>query len=920
MIEKTYDPKTIEQTWYHFWEQAGYFAPSKQGEPYCIILPPPNVTGSLHMGHGFQVTLMDALIRYHRMSGRKTLWQVGTDHAGIATQIVVEKQLLQEGIKRQDLGRDAFEQRIWEWKNRSDRRIKDQLRRMGASVDWSREKFSLDPDINRAVTKVFITLYEEGLIYRGNRLVNWDPHLQTAVSDLEVQASEESGFLWYIRYPLAEQEGYLMVATTRPETLLGDTAVAVHPEDERYRHLIGKLLNHPLTGRKIPIIADTYVDPAFGTGCVKITPAHDFNDYAIGQRHHLPFINIFTKEAFLNNQVPAAYQGLERFEARKRVIEDLDKGGFLEKTEAHRLQVPRNERTGVIIEPYLTDQWYIRMQPLAEAAIEAVKQGKMQFVPDTWSKSYFQWLSNIQDWCISRQLWWGHRIPIWYDPEGNVYVAQSEAAVREKYHLPAQLTLTQDEDVLDTWVSASLWPFATLGWPEATETLHSFYPTQVLVTGFDILFFWVARMIMMGLKFTSEVPFQLVYMTGLIRDSEGQKMSKSKGNILDPIDLIDGIGLPDLIRKRCEGLLQPENAKKIEQATRKEFPEGIPAFGTDALRFTYCALANTGRNINFDLGRMEGYRNFCNKLWNAARYVLLNTEDFDSSQQKVEYSQADRWIESRLQATINQVIEAFADYRFDLLAQSLYEFIWNEYCDWYLEFSKPILIGPEASPLQRQGTRLTLLRVLETVLRLLHPVMPFITEDMWQRVAKRLGKQGKTIMLETFPTFNPEKVDLEAEAEMNWLKQMILSVRQIRGEMNISPGKPLVLLVRRGHAIDRERIARNTAFLQTLARLESIAWLENDQSPPPAATAVVNELELFIPLAGAIDKAAELQRLDRELAKIDKELLKIQQKLSNQDYVEKAPQAVVEKERQRSLELQALLEKLKVQRGNLESL
>ncbi|HVV67911.1 MAG TPA: valine--tRNA ligase [Gammaproteobacteria bacterium] len=918
-MEKTYDPKHLEQHWYQTWEQAGYFTPQNSKEPYCIMLPPPNVTGTLHMGHGFQISLMDALIRYQRMCGKQTLWQVGTDHAGIATQMVVERQLLKEGKKRLEIGREAFEQRVWQWKEQSDSTIKGQLRRMGASVDWTRERFSLDPDINQAVVKVFIELFDQGLIYRGKRLVNWDPSLLTAVSDLEVISEEEAGFLWYIRYPLVASKEALIVATTRPETLLGDTAVAVHPEDERYRHFIGQHINHPLTGRTIPIIADTYVDPTFGTGCVKITPAHDFNDYAMGQRHQLPLINILKKDAHINENAPPAYQGLERYVARKRIVADLENLGLLEKVQPHRLQVPRGERSGAVIEPYLTDQWYIKMQSLASAAIDAVKQGQMQFVPENWTKTYFQWLENIQDWCISRQLWWGHRIPVWYDTDGKAYAAENAAQVRKKYHLPSDAILNQDEDVLDTWVSASLWPFATLGWPESTPEFSTFYPTNVLVTGFDILFFWVARMMMMGLKFTGQVPFRTVYITGLIRDSQGQKMSKSKGNVLDPIDLINGIDLAGLITKRTHGLMQADKANKIEQATRKEFPNGIPGFGTDALRFTYCALASTGRNINFDMGRIEGYRNFCNKLWNAARYVLLNTEEHaaDLTSGAVEFSVADRWIRSRLQETILQVTEAFADYRFDLLAQQLYEFTWNEYCDWYLEFSKPVLQGEGATP-EKRGARLTLLVVLEAVLRLLHPIMPFITEEIWQRVAPLLSIQGKTIMLASYPVFDKEQMDVQAAQQIDWLKQVVLSIRQIRGEMNIAPGKPLPLLLRKGDATDKKQVEAHSALLMAMARLASITWLAEDEAAPPAAAAVVNQLELFIPLAGLIDKTAELQRLHKELDKLHKELGRIQQKLANADYVEKAPAAVVEKERQRAEETQALLDKLQAQKERLQ--
>lgn len=923
-MEKTYDPHQLEQRWYQQWEKAGYFLPKLTGQPYCIMLPPPNVTGTLHMGHGFQVSLMDALVRYRRMCGDNTLWQVGTDHAGIATQLVVERQLLQNGIKRNEIGRDAFVDKVWQWKHQSDGTIKGQLRRMGASLDWSRERFSLDDDISQAVIHVFTTLYDEGLIYRGKRLVNWDPSLLTAVSDLEVISHEEDGFLWYIRYPVIESSEVIVVATTRPETLLGDVAVAVNPQDERYQHLIGKYLRHPLTQHSIPIIADDYVDPAFGSGCVKITPAHDFNDYAIGQRHRLPSINIFTPTAHLNDNVPEVYRGLERFAARKRIVQDLEALDMIEKIQPHKLQVPRGDRSNTVIEPYLTDQWYVRAQPLAEPALAAVKHGDIQFVPENWNKTYFRWLENIEDWCISRQLWWGHRIPAWYDDAGNIYVGANEQAVREKYHLGA-IPLRQDEDVLDTWFSSSLWPFATLGWPAATAEFHTFYPTNVLLTGFDILFFWVARMIMMGLKFTGKVPFNTVYITGLIRDSEGQKMSKSKGNILDPIDLIDGIDLESLIQKRTQGLMQPDKAKKIEQATRRDFPQGIPAFGTDALRFTYCALANTGRDIRFDLGRIEGYRNFCNKLWNAARYVLMNTENVivptsTTNNQLLELTLPDRWILSRLEKTIQTVIQCFAQYRFDLLAQALYEFTWNEYCDWYLEFSKPVLVGENVSPERQYGTRHTLLYVLETLLRLIHPLMPFITEEIWQRIAPLVGKSGDTIMLQPYPIADDSKLDAQADADIEWLKKTILALRQIRAEMNIAPRKELPLLLRKGNAADKQRITRNLSFLQNLAKLSSVTWLTDAQTPPAAAIALVDELELLIPLAGIIDKQAELARLEKELVKLEKEITRVQQKLGNSDYTAKAPAEVVAKERARLQELDEAIEKMRAQRLRLEGL
>lgn len=905
-MEKTYNPKQLESHWYSSWEAAGYFVPRNDvAAPYCIMLPPPNVTGTLHMGHGFQVTLMDALIRYHRMLGLSTLWQAGTDHAGIATQMVVERQLAQEGLDRRTLGRDAFVDRVWDWKGRSDGTIKRQLRRMGASLDWTCEKFTLDPAIHDAVMHVFETLYDEGLIYRGKRLVNWDPQLLTALSDLEVISEATPGSLWHLRYPVVGSDEVLITATTRPETMLGDVAVAVHPDDDRYRHLIGQHVHLPLTDRTIPIIADTYVDPEFGTGCVKITPAHDFNDYSVAQRHDLEMINIFTPMAYMNENVPVDYQGIERFAAREKILQDLSAQGLLEKTESHTLQIPRGERSGVIVEPYLTDQWYVRAAEFAGPAIEAVKDGKIKFVPDNWTKTYYQWLENIEDWCISRQLWWGHRIPAWYDASGKVYVGKSEAHVREKYGVPQTLALTQDDDVLDTWFSSALWPFVTLGWPEQTSAFEKFYPTSVLVTGFDILFFWVARMVMMGLKFTGKIPFETVYVTGLIRDSEGKKMSKSKGNVLDPIDLVDGISLAALVEKRVTGMMQGD-AQKIAAATRRDFPEGIPAFGTDALRFTYCALANTGRDIRFDMGRIEGYRNFCNKLWNAARYVLMNTENQVAvTSETYELSLADRWIRSKCQETIEKSRQAFAQYRFDLLAQTLYEFTWNEYCDWYLELCK-------THP-QQPGTRHTLLVVLETIQRLLHPLIPFITEEIWQKIVPQLGIQSETIMLQPYPEVNEAYFDQAASDEIEWLKRVILGVRQIRAEMNISPGKQLPVLLQGGTTLDRERLARNHAYLSTLAKLASIDWLPDNAAPPASATALVDELALFIPIAGVIDLKQELARLQREIGKLADELTKVQSRLQNTGYLSKAPAPVVARERQRAEELEMTLRELQVQ-------
>jgi len=900
-MEKTYSPPNIETKWYQFWENSGFFAPNQTATPYCILLPPPNVTGSLHMGHGFQDTIMDTLIRYHRMRGENVLWQAGTDHAGIATQMVVERQLLAEGKTRHDLGRENFIQKIWQWKQESGSNITRQLRRLGASPDWQRERFTMDEGFSFAVNEVFIRLYQEGLIYRGQRLVNWDPELLTAVSDLEVISEETKGELWYIRYPLLNGKGHLVVATTRPETLLGDVAVAVHPDDERYKSYIGQHVKLPLTDRTIPIIADITVDPAFGTGCVKITPAHDFNDYAMGQRHQLPMITIFTPNARINQNAPAAYQGLDRFEARKRIVADLTAQNLLEKIEPHTLKIPRGDRSHAIIEPYLTNQWFMKMAPLAEPAIKAVKTGELKFVPEGWSKTYFQWLENIEDWCISRQLWWGHRIPAWFDHEGNIFVGQDEASIRAQYKLSADVVLQQENDVLDTWFSAALWPFVTLGWPQETNELKSFYPTSVLVTGFDIIFFWVARMVMLGLKFTQQLPFKEVYITGLIRDQDGQKMSKSKGNVLDPIDLIDGIELPELIKKRTTGLMQPAMAQKITDTTRKQFPQGIPAFGTDALRITYCALASNNREIRFELNRVEGYRNFCNKLWNAARFVLLHTEEKEIGllESQREHTAVDLWILSRLQATIQQVQQHFTDYRFDLLVQALYEFTWNEYCDWYLEFAKSVLTNSNSSVATLRGTRYTLLYVLETVLRLLHPIMPFITEEIWQRMAPLLKISGNTIMLQPYPQFDASKINSTAVAQIEWLKTIILNIRTIRSEMTIAPGRLIPLLCFKGTEQDRIYMQQHEALIKNLAKIDSITWLGTQDAIPQAAMALAGELQLLIPLAGLIDVTAETNRIKKELDKLTKEFEKANNKLNNAEFVKNAPEAVVVQEQER---------------------
>jgi valyl-tRNA synthetase len=963
-MDKTYNPHAIEQHWYQIWEDRGYFKPSGRGAPFCIMIPPPNVTGTLHMGHAFQDTLMDALIRYHRMRGYNTLWQPGTDHAGIATQMMVEHQLNAEGKTRHALGREKFLERVWQWKEASGGMITRQLRRLGASVDWSRERFTMDEGLSRAVNEVFVRLYREGLIYRGQRLVNWDPALCTAVSDLEVQLQEEQGHLWHIRYPLADGSGHLVVATTRPETMLGDAAVAVHPNDERYRHLVGAQVQLPLTGRSIPVIADEYVDPKFGTGCVKITPAHDFNDFQVGARHSLAKLNIFTPGAKINEKGPQPYRDLDRFEARKRIVADLEAQDLLEKVEDHKLKVPRGDRTGEVLEPFLTDQWFVKIAPLAEPAIEAVEDGRIRFIPENWAKTYFEWMRNIEDWCISRQLWWGHRIPAWYDDQGREYVGRDQDEARNKYgsRPPPGSALIQEEDVLDTWFSSALWPFSTLGWPDQTPELKTFYPTSVLVTGFDIIFFWIARMIMLGLKFMGDVPFRQIYIHGLVRDSEGQKMSKSKGNVLDPIDLIDGITLDALIMKRVSGLMQPRMAKQIEATTRKHFPNGIPAHGADALRFTFAALASTGRDIKFDLGRIEGYRNFCNKLWNAARYVLMNCEGRDLGSRKLpapqpalnkerasppllaeegrqeegwgkseyELSLPDRWIISRLQMVTAEVAKHFEVYRFDLIAQAIYDFTWHDYCDWYLEFSKPILQTerkcPSPSPCQSEissspvtwgdlqhSTRCTLIRVLESLLRLLHPIMPFITEEIWQQVAPLTGRRGETVQLQPYPEPDAVKIDAQAIEELEWVKTFVMGVRRVRAGLNIAPGKPLSVILQNWDEADKIRFMRNEYLINALARLETASWLNDQAAPPQAAIALVGEMRILIPLKGLIDKEAELNRLEKELGKLRVTLEKGETKLQNAGFVERAPADIIDKERARVAELRSSLAHLEEQ-------
>ena len=944
-MDKTYQPHAIETSWYQTWESNNYFAPQGSGEPYTIMIPPPNVTGSLHMGHGFNNAIMDALIRFRRMQGRNTLWQPGTDHAGIATQMVVERQLGAQGVSRHDLGREKFLDKVWQWKEESGGHITRQIRRLGSSVDWSRERFTMDEGLSEAVKEAFVRLHEDGLIYRGKRLVNWDTKLHTAISDLEVENHDEKGHLWHLRYPLADGcktadgEDYLVVATTRPETMLGDAAVAVHPEDERYKNLIGRHIMLPLVNRLIPIIADDYVDLEFGTGCVKITPAHDFNDYEVGKRHHLPLINIFDQNACIlaraqvfnidgsvndkiDGSLPDGYAHMDRFDARKAIVAEFDAMSLLEKIDDHGLKVPRGDRSGTIIEPWLTDQWYVSTKPLAEKAIAAVESGDIQFVPKQYENMYFSWMRDIQDWCISRQLWWGHRIPAWYDEAGNVYVGRDEVEVRSKYNLCNNVELRQDEDVLDTWFSSGLWTFSTLGWPEQTDFLKTFHPTDVLVTGFDIIFFWVARMIMLSTHLTGQIPFKTVYVHGLVRDGQGQKMSKSKGNVLDPLDIVDGITLDELLQKRTSGMMQPKLAEKIAKQTRTEFPEGIASYGTDALRFTFCSLASTGRDVKFDMGRVEGYRNFCNKIWNAANFVFENTEDRDTgiNDEPVELSSVDRWIISSLQRTEAEVTRQLEAFRFDLAAQALYEFIWDEYCAWYLELVKPVLWDETASVERQRGTRRTLVRVLETALRLAHPFMPFITEEIWQRVAPLAGKSGPTLMLQPWPEFNPERIDEAAEGDIEWVKAFMLGIRQIRGEMNISMAKRIDVVLGDASESDQRRLADNEPLLKKLAKLESVRVLNQGEEPPLSATALVGDMQVLVPMAGLIDKDAELARLDKEIGRLDGEVKRVGGKLGNAGFVDKAPAEVIDKERAKLAEAEQAKARLVEQRERIASL
>ncbi len=915
-MEKTYNPEQIEAKYRSLWEDKNLFSSDANftsESAYSIMLPPTNVTGSLHMGHAFQHTIMDVLTRYHRGKGDQTLWQPGTDHAGIATQMVVERQLATQDITRHDLGREKFIEKIWDWKEQSGGTITSQMRRLGSSVDWEKERFTMDEDMSNAVKKVFVQLHQEGLIYRGKRLVNWDPVLQTALSDLEVMASEENGFMYHIKYPFIDGSGFMQIATTRPETMLADGALAVNPSDERYQDKAGMMVHVPLTDRKIPVITDNYVDIEFGTGCVKITPAHDFNDWEVGRRHKMEIINLFTLDAKMNENAPKPYQNMDRFAARKKIIQDLDDANLLVKIVPHKLTPPRGDRTGTILEPYLTDQWFVKVAPLAKPAIDAVKNGDIRFIPENWDKTYYNWMENIDDWCISRQIWWGHRIPAWYENNGNIFVANSEEEAQTQ--AGEGVKIRQDEDVLDTWFSSALWPFSTLGWPEKTPDLARFYPTDVLVTGFDIIFFWVARMIMFGLKFTGEVPFKDIYITGLIKDGQGQKMSKSKGNVLDPIDLIDGISLEDLLEKRTQGMMQPKMAKKINKQTEQEFADGIPAFGTDALRFTFAALASFGRDIKFDLKRIEGYRNFCNKLWNASRFVLIKLEG-ETVNPNADLSTADKWILSRLQDTKKNVEKHLKDYRLDLMSQELYEFVWHDYCDWYLELSKPLLQDEKT----KAGTQATLIKVLNEMITLLHPIIPFITEEIFEQCNVITGKDSVSLMTQSYPEVDQKLSSTDSEDEIKWLQTFILGIRKIRGEMNIPPSKPLPCFVQNFNANDETYLQKNANILNVLAKMDNIEKLNPTDDAPESAMALVGEMKILIPLSGLIDKDQEIARLNKEIEKLEKQKMQFEGKLNNEKFVLGAPEAIVNVERERLSETLSAIKDLNEQLVKISSL
>ena len=929
-MENSFKPAEIEQQLYSKWEQLNYFAPTQKDNErnFCVLIPPPNITGTLHMGHAFNHTLIDILIRHSRMKGERTLWQAGTDHAGIATQMLVERKLAEENQTKSDLGREKFIDKVWEWRRSSGTTISEQIRRMGSSIDWSRERFTMDDDYADAVIEVFVRLYDEGLIYRGKRLVNWDPELKTAISDLEVENTEEEGHLWHFRYPLSDNVktktglSYLVVATTRPETMLGDTAVAVHPDDERYQDIVGSFVELPLCDRKIPIISDEYVDPEFGTGCVKITPAHDFNDNEVGKRHDLPLISVLTEDACVNQNSPIAYQGLDRFEARNKIVQDLKDMDLLESIENHKLMVPRGDRSGSVIEPLLTDQWFVKIEPLASPAIDAVKQERVRFVPKQYENVYFSWMNNIQDWCISRQQWWGHQIPAFYDSAGNIFVAKDEQQARAKYSLDPSVALTKDEDVLETWFSSALWPFATMGWPDSSEDLDRFLPSSTLITGHDIIFFWVARMIMMTLHFTDKVPFETVYIHGLVRDADGQKMSKTKGNGLDPLDFIDGISLEELIQKRTTNLTQPQMAERIEKSTRKEFANGIESYGTDALRFTFASLATTGKDARFDVKRLEGYRNFCNKLWNAAKFVLANTENyqFEKTEAKIERSSINSWINTKTNRLIKDVDYAIDTYRFDLYANHLYEFIWHEYCDWFLEFSKTILWDEAQKESTKVETQKALLEVLETILRLAHPIIPFITETIWLTLASKLGIEEDTIMLEAFPSKEDFETDQKTYAEVEWLKSAVSGIRNIRGESKIKPSTKIEILLQNGSEQDRNYAKNTEILLKRSANVDEISWLDSNATPPTHALCLIGDLKLMVPLSGLIDLQGESNRIKKELNRHNEEVERLEKKLSNDKFIQNAPNEVVEKEKNKLAELQASREILLQQAKDLENI